>query len=87
MDSTCIYAKLDQFDAIIFSLYRMNLTMAMEGTIIKHSRTPPKMDWPAQISMREVMLFPEYQVTDYTLFHLIVSPHPALYQVLNAKLE
>ena len=38
-------------------------------------------------SMQEVMLFPEYQVTEYTLFHLIVSPHPALYQVLNAKLE
>ena len=46
-----------------------------------------KMDCPAQIAMREVMLFPEYQVTDYTLFHLIVSPHPVLYQVLNAKLE
>lgn len=45
------------------------------------------MDYPAQISMQEVMLFPEYQVTDYTLFHLIVSPYPALYQVLNAKLE
>ena len=42
MDSTCIFAKLDQFDAIIFSLYRMNLTMAMEGTKIKHSRTPKK---------------------------------------------
>ena len=87
MDSTCIFAKLDQLDAIIFSIYRMNLTMAMGGTKIKHSRTPKKMDCPAQISMREVMLFPEYQVTDYTLFHLIVSPHPALYQVLNAKLE
>ena len=66
----------------------MNLTMAMEGTKIKHSRTPKKKtDCPAQISMREAMLFPEYQVTDYTLFHLIVSPHPALYQVLNVKLE
>ena len=67
----------------------MNLTMAMEGTKIKHSRTPKKMDFPAQISMREVMLFPEYQVhvTDYTVFHLIVSAHPALYQVLNANLE
>ena len=42
---------------------------------------------PCQISMREVMLFPEYQVTDYTLFYLIVSPHPALHQVLNATLE
>ena len=40
MDSTCIFAKLYQLDAIIFSIYRMNLTMAMEGTKIKHSRTP-----------------------------------------------
>ena len=87
MDSTCIFAKLDQLDAIIFSIYRMNLTMAMGGTKIKHSRTPKRMDCPAQISMREVMMFPECQVTDYTLFHLIVSPHPALYQVLNTKLE
>ena len=87
MDSTCIFAKLDQLDAIIFSIYRMNLTMTMGGTKIKHSRTPKRMDCPAQISMREVVLFPEYQVTGYTLFHLIVSPHPALYQVLNAKLE
>ena len=81
MDSTCIFAKLDQLDAIIFSIYRMNLT------INKTFQNTKKMDCPAQISMREVMLFPEYQVTDYTLFHLIVSPHPALYQVLNAKLE
>ena len=87
MDSTCIFSKLDQLDAIIFSIYRMNLTMAMEGTKTKPSRTPKKMDCPVQIAMREVMLFPEYQVTDYTLFHLIVSPHPALYQVLNAKHE
>ena len=46
------------------------------------------MDCPAQISMREVIMFPEYQVTDYNLIiHLIVSPHPAVDQVLNAKLE
>ena len=42
MNSTCIFAKLDQLDAIIFSIYNMNLTMAMEGTKIKHSRTPKK---------------------------------------------
>ena len=87
MDSICIFAKLDQLDAIIFSIYRMNLTMAMEGTKIKHSRTPKNGLPCTDISMREVMLFPEYQITDYTLFHLIVSQHPALYQVLNAKLE
>ena len=46
MDSTCIFAKLDQLDAIIFSIYRMNLTMAMEGTKIKHSRTPKKNGLP-----------------------------------------
>ena len=46
MDSICIFAKLDQLDAIIFSIYRMNLTMAMEGTKIKHSRTPKKNGLP-----------------------------------------
>ena len=83
MHSTCIFAKLDQLDAILQNEsdhgYGWNKNKTFQNT--------KKMDCPAQISMRKVMLFPEHQVTDYTLFHLIVSPHPALYQVWNAKLE